>query len=42
MEIKEIEEVRLNTYKIIFDNNKEVIVYAPNIKIAIKRAYDLI
>ena len=42
MKIKEVEEIRLNTYKIIFNNDKEVIVYAPNVKTAIKRAYDLI
>jgi len=42
LEIIDIEEIRLNTYKIIFNNNKEITVYAPNIKTAIKRAYDLV
>ena len=38
LEIIDIEEIRINTYKVIFNNNKEVIIYAPNIK----TAYDLI
>ena len=36
--IVDIEEIRTNTYQVTFDDKKIVVVYAPNVDTAIKRA----
>ena len=39
-EIVDVEEIRTNTYQVTFVKNKVIVVYAPNVDTAIKRALD--
>jgi len=42
VEIIDIEEIRTNTYEVLFSNDVSVVVYAPNINTAIIKAEERI